>query len=356
MHPRENVVSLGNFDVNFAYKLVMYHQRQDRTFQEFVDLALQAERVGFKGIYVVDHLILPADREGKYGRDVSLDGDPDKPYFIDAWTSIAAIAAVTRRVRIGTQITPIALHHPVQLAKMATTVDLISNGRLDIGIGTGHRNPNEYMPFGLPYEDKISIRTARMVEGIEVMKKLWTEDKPVSYSGKYFNLKDALFWPKPVQKPHPPIWMGGTGPRAQEAAARFADGWSPAFPMGGMRPEVYAESLANVRSMAKRFGRDPEKIEGGALLFTCVSEDRDTAISFASRYARARGMPLEDLEEVGGLFAGTPDDCIQQLERYVKAGCTYPTMSFVPHSPLEYPLEGLELYGRKVLPYFRGVK
>ena len=221
--------------IEFALKLPIHGQRADTQFQPFIDLAVAAEEAGFAAVYVIDHLLLPAPRLLGYTH-----ADPLKPYFIDAWCSLAAIAARTSRIRLGPQVTPIGLRHPVFVAKWGATVDLISNGRLRLGVGLGHQEV-EYVSHGFPYPS-FKERFARMTEGVEIIRRLWSEPTPVTYEGAHYTIRDVNFWPKPVQQ-HVPIWYGGTSPSIRKGVAQFGDGWFPATPqLGGFTPASSAKA------------------------------------------------------------------------------------------------------------------
>jgi probable F420-dependent oxidoreductase len=334
--------------VTLALKLNIYGQALATPFDVFAGLAREAEEAGFGGIYVVDHLYLPPDRYGAYTWS-----DPDKPYFLDAWATLAAIAATTHRVRIGPQVSPLTFRHPSILARTATTVDLISNGRLVLQLGTGwHRE--EHDNFGLWYDDAIEQRVDRLIEGIAVIRGLMTSPGPFSYEGRHFTLSDAPFWPKPVQKPTPPIWLGGSTKRTQTLVAELADGWSPAMPQGaGMGVERYRAAVESIRRRADELGRDAAAIEFGIVVTTSVHETRDGAAEAAQvlfRRSDYGAVTLDDLAAQGALVWGTPADCFEVLKDYVHAGATSLTLNFVPFGDAGAARRGIDLYSSKVLP------
>jgi probable F420-dependent oxidoreductase len=334
--------------LSLALKLNIYGQALETPFDVFAGLARQAEETGFGGIFVVDHLYLPPDRYRAYTWS-----DPAKPYFLDAWSVLAAIAAITHRVRIGPQVSPLTFRHPSLLARAATTVDLISNGRLVLQLGTGwHRE--EHTSFGLEYDDAIATRVERLTEGIEVIRGLMGAPGPFSYAGKHFQLTDAPFWPKPVQRPAVPIWLGGSTPKSQRVVAEHGDGWTPAMPQGsGMGATQYAAALASIRTRALEHGRDPDALEFGIVVTTAIAEDRDRAADLASvlqRRADYAELSLDELADQGALVWGTPDDCFEALRPYVEAGARTLTLNFVPFGDASSARRGMELYAAKVLP------
>src|SRR3989441_6636422 len=163
---------------------------------------------GFDHIWPFDHLI-------------ALGPDPMAPIF-DGWTALGAMAALTTRARMGLNVTGNLYRHPGLMAKIAVTVDHLSNGRLEFGIGTGWNEP-EFTQFGLPFPSA-GDRVRMLDEALRAMKLLWKEPR-ATYKGRFYELKDAIAEPKPVQKPHPPIWIGSKGERMLRLTARHADVW-----------------------------------------------------------------------------------------------------------------------------------
>ena len=334
--------------LSLALKLNIYGQSLETPFDVFAGLARQAEDVGFGGIYVVDHLYLPADRYIAYTWS-----DPFKPYFLDAWSVLAALAATTRRVRLGPQVSPLTFRHPSLLARAATTVDLISNGRLVLQLGTGwHRE--EHTSFGLEWEDDIKVRVERLIEGVAVVRGLMASPGPYSFEGRHFTLRDAPFWPKPVQRPAPPIWFGGSTKATQRLVSAHGDGWTPAMPQGaGMGAAQFAAALDGIRTGATELGRDAAALEFGLVVTTAIHETREGAAALAEvlrRRADYRDLSFDDLAAQGALVWGTPDDCFNALRPYVEAGARSLTLNFVPFGDASSARRGMELYAAKVLP------
>jgi len=207
-----------------------------------------ADQSGFDHLWVFDHLLpLTTSATGWYRAEVS---DP----IFESWTTLACMAALTRRVRIGVNVTGNLYRHPALLAKMAATVDHFSDGRLEMGIGAAHAE-REFVTLGMPFAP-VGERLARLGEAIEVMKLLWTEDV-AEYSGAYYQLREAVCAPKPLQKPHPPVWIGGRGERKTlRLVAEHADVWNL---VGG--PPEEAERLSRVLDEhCEAVGRDPASV------------------------------------------------------------------------------------------------
>lgn len=338
--------------MSFAVMVNMYGHPPETAFTPFVELAKLADELGFDAIYTIDHLFTPAERLNAFSNAV----DPRRPYFLEAWTSLAALAMATKQVRLGPMVSPLNLRHPVWVAKMAATIDRISNGRLVLPVGTGW-NKREYDAFGFHFEDEYKARLGRLLEGVEVINRLWTEDQPVTFEGEYYQLKEAWFWPKPVQKPRPPIWLGGNSKGIQRAVARLADGWTPSAPhYAGFGDGFYGTAWQNIEAMARAANRDPDQITRAAWVFTCVANDRATAVQAASMLRKRPDwseLTIEELEERGIVIVGTPEDCIRSIERYAEWGVRYLTLSFVPISDVKLTAEGMRLYHDRIFPYFQ---
>ncbi len=340
--------------IEFALKLNMYAQPATTGFDGFLRLAEVAEDLAFAGVYTIDHLLLPHSTWVAFS-DVA---DPQRPYFTEAWTALAAIAARTRRVMVGPQVTPISLRHPVFIAKMAATIDHISNGRLVLQVGTGWHK-DEYEAYGFDFDEAFGVRYQKMIEGLEVIERLWTDQQPSNYQGTYYQLKAAPFWPKPVQKPRPPIWFGGTGQKVREAVARFGDAWTPAAPhYTGLRPAFYKEGLEQIRGRMLELGRDPASLTPAALFFMVIAEDRDEAYREADKLRRRndwKDLTLDQVQDLGVAIIGNPDDCIRGLQRYVDVGVRHFTLGFAPISTAEVTEARMRLFAREVMPHFHGV-
>jgi probable F420-dependent oxidoreductase len=197
------------------------------------------DEAGFDHIWGFDHLI-------------ALGTDPAAPVF-DGWTALGAMAAITKRTRMGLNVTGNLYRHPGLMAKIAVTVDHLSNGRLDFGIGTGWNDP-EFTQFGLPFPSA-GDRVTMLDESLRAMKLLWTEPR-ATYKGRFYELNDAIAEPKPVQRPHPPIWIGSKGERMARLCARHADVWHSN--VGPFEEAVALNKALDVAST--KAGRDPASI------------------------------------------------------------------------------------------------
>jgi F420-dependent oxidoreductase-like protein len=213
---------------------------QDAPVDDHLHVWRTADEAGFDHVWVMDHI-------------ASLGPDPARPIF-DAWAMQAAMATVTSRVRIGCMVSGNTYRHPGMLAKLATTVDHLSGGRLEFGIGAGW-NEREHAMYGLPLDD-VPTRMDRLDEALQVITSLWSAPA-TTFEGAHYRLTDAVAEPKPVQRPHPPIWIGGSGPRRTlRLVARYADAWNDTT----SSPEQVEALSAVLDRHCADVGRDPADI------------------------------------------------------------------------------------------------
>jgi F420-dependent oxidoreductase-like protein len=253
---------------------------------ELVERVQFAESAGFDGAWVFDHF-------------TPLYGDSNGP-CLEAWTALAGLAALTSKIRLGVLVTGITYRHPSILATEAITVDHVSNGRLEIGMGAAWHEP-EHRELGIPFPP-IKERAERLEEGIEVMRLLMTKDK-ARFDGRYYQLEQASYHPRPVQKPHPPIWIGAGGEQLMlPIVARQADAWH-AF---GSEDTMVAKSRL-LDQLAEQAGRDPKRILRSASLSLSRPWDQ----------VRRRAAQLRDAG-FGYLIAEWPSEGKRRLDEFVE--------------------------------------
>lgn len=213
-----------------------------------VNAAKRAESLGYDSLWVTERLLYPIKPSIPYAW--SVDGSFPEPYkrVLDPLEVLTFAAAHTTRVKLGTSVLDIPYYNPVMLARRLTTLDVLSAGRLRIGLGQGW-SPDEHLAAGASMKE----RGPRADEFIKVLKAIWTTD-PVEFHGKYFNVPKSIIQPKPVQKPHPPIYLAATSPSALKRAATLADGWNPvAVPIDGLK-----QMTSQLKNMVRDAGRKPE--------------------------------------------------------------------------------------------------
>jgi probable F420-dependent oxidoreductase len=277
--------------------------------QALVDLACRAEELGVDSVWVHDHVFNVGHVFDRIG---------GKPYY-EPLTLLSFVAARTRRVRLGTSVLVLPYHNPVRLAKAAATLDVLSGGRLIMGVGVGVIE-QEIRAMGSPYAE----RGAFTDESIAVMRALWTQDEP-KFDGRFSRFDGMKFSPKPLQKPSIPVVIGGVSRPAIRRAARFGDGWQPL----GLSPEALGQGIATLRDEARAAGRDAAKIP----------------VSIAMSLAAARA---------GRHALGTkPTEIIQNAKAYASLGIETLIISANTSEPRE-ARAALEMIARDVSPALAG--
>ena len=317
------------FGVNFA-------TYGSPSFQFLLESSIKAERIGFDALWVPDHLFLPE----RIYRAIGKTGW--KRDMLDAWIVLAAIATVTKRVKIGSCVTPIPLRSPSLLAKTIATLDNLSGGRVIFGAGAGWF-PEEFLSYGFQW-DKFRVRIAKTEEGLTVIKKLWTEDSP-TYIGQFYKIVNAHLWPKPAQKPHPPIFLGGKSREILEITAKMGDGWIS----WAVSSSEFREKTLTIRDIAKKIEREASALKPACCLIVSVSEDYEESRRIAEHYVtNFFGKPLNELGDF--IIYGKVDDCISGIEKFIKAGATH--IAFRPMRNEDMP-KFLDAFEKKVIPYFK---
>ncbi len=293
-------------------------------------VAKESERIGFDSIWLEDHFIpwsLPADHP-----------------TLECWTILSALAAQTEKIRVGTLCSCASYRHPSLLAKMAATVDRISKGRLELGIGAGWYG-EEYNAYGLTFPSPAE-RVARLKETVQLIRAMWTRDR-ATYHGRFYSVNQAVCRPEPVQKPHPPIWVGGGGEkRMLRVIAEVADGWN----WGAMTPQEFERKSQLLDGHAKRLrrGLPPVRKSLEAFVFIAENESQIGAKIDAARKLKASKKFLVDAY-VDTSIRGTPRQIVSQVQAYVDAGADHMMLVF----PDAAELSPLELFAEQVLPLLR---
>ncbi len=295
------------------------------------NVALKAEKLGYDAGYVYDHFI------PYYGNN------SNGPFF-EAYTLLSAIASATSKLRIGQVVTCNSYRHPSLLAKVTSTLDAISNGRLEFGIGAGWFE-EEYISYGYKFENAAS-RIEQLDESLTIIKKMWKNEKS-SFKGKHYSIKNAICNPKPMQHPHPPIMVGGAGSKLMEVVARHATRYN--HPFGS--PKTLEEKINLLKIKCKTIKRDHTEIENSVLLRVLVGKDRDDVKKIISGLKR-KNESITDfiLRSSDSIALGTADEVADYLERYQQIGISYFIVNFVG---LSRSLDMLETFSRKVIPLLR---
>ncbi|OJW22830.1 MAG: hypothetical protein BGO51_23675 [Rhodospirillales bacterium 69-11] len=216
-----------------------------------VELGRTLEDRGFESLWAPEHSHIPLTRKSPFPGG----GDLPKKYYdtMDPFVTLAAAAVATKTLKVGTGVCLVAQRDPIQTAKLVASIDQVSGGRFLFGVGNGW-NQDELEDHGVAFADRHKVARER----IEAMKVIWTKSKP-EYQGDFVKFGPMMTWPKPVQKPHPPVIVGGAFPYSARRAIRYGDGWIPQAKRGTY--EEIAELIPEFRKMAKEAGRNPDEIE-----------------------------------------------------------------------------------------------
>lgn len=286
-----------------------------------VDYGVRMEQLGFDSLWVWDHVLLGVE--------------PNFP-IIEALTLLTAVATRTTKIKLGTGILVLPLRNPVMLAKQLSSMDLLSDGRLIMGMASGWYK-REFDAVGVPFEKRGKI----MDENLDILTRFWTEDM---VKGEFMNhsIPAGVMYPKPAQKPRPPILIGGYVDRVLKRAALSGDGWLTYF----YTAESFAKSWAKIRDFAKEGGKDPDTLLNGSQLPIRIGKSR----------AAIEGEMMEWLTKEWDYAAwsestkdsavlGTVDECVEQLKAHLAAGVQ--KLIFVPY---RYEMEQVEIIAREIIP------
>ncbi|MGD8565393.1 MAG: LLM class flavin-dependent oxidoreductase [Candidatus Bathyarchaeota archaeon] len=336
-----------------------------------LDIALFAEKNGFDSFWMPDHLVATGVKRWD---------------ALDAWSTLCALAVQTKNIKLASGVSDTYRHHPAALAQMAATCDTLSNGRAILGIGIGEAM--NLVPFGIDFDKPVG----RTIEAVQIIRRLFTEDF-VSFKGNYYTLNEAFIRPRPAipvsdtyYRSTIPIFIAASSPRTMKMTAQYGDGWLPA----NLTPEEYKNGLKKIRRMAKEQHRDPSKIDPAHFMYIVVAKDAEIAkksmmltgkmmllsrprilekigfkpptydyeMTFKLVFPRdgdswlknAKELPDQVVENSPFLY-GTPDDIIEKIEEFVKAGCHNFVLNFQVSKRLLK--ENCQLFAEQVIPYFK---
>ena len=310
---------------------LMVEGQEDVSWEQWCALADACEEGGLDGLFRSDHYLSTIGGESRGS--------------LDAWTTLGALAARTARIRLGTLVSPVTFRHPAVLAKSAATVDYVSGGRVELGIGAGW-SEREHAAYGFPFPD-LGVRMELLAEQIEIVHRLWTEGH-VGFEGKHYRLDDCTALPRPLQWPRPPLILGGTaGPRSVALAVRFADEYNTSF---ASLDEV-RERRARVVDACRRAGRAPSTLRFSLMTGSLVGRDRDDVRELARlvlrRFDDPDGDPDALIERRADTWIiGTPDEAVARLRSLEKLGVERIYLQHLAHESVEM----VSLIGAEVAP------
>ncbi|MBI4640839.1 MAG: TIGR03560 family F420-dependent LLM class oxidoreductase [Candidatus Tectomicrobia bacterium] len=303
-----------------------------RSFEWLKSICQEMDKTGWHSFWTMDHLFF---------------NDTANQPVLETWTLMTAIAAVTEQLHVGALVLCNSYRPPALLAKMGASLDALSNGRLEFAIGAGWAQ-HEYEAYGYPYP-RPAVRIAQLDEAVQIIKKMWTEERP-SFEGKYFSIREAVNMPKPVQKPHPPIHIGGSGEQLTlRVVAKYADIWN------GSDNENRSHKQEVLKRHCEAVGRDYNEIEQSTAYVLIIGSNENEVKQkldyHMSRGARDTiGVPtkLTHEEFVARHIVGTPLQCIEKIGRIIDEGPTF----FIFTIPDISRLEPLHLFAEEVMPAF----
>jgi len=301
------------------FGLSLPHFRQVASAEAIRRVAQRAERLGYDGIWVSDHIVMPTSAEGRFGS-----------VFYEPLTVLGFAAACTSRIRLGTTVIILPYRNPVVTAKALATLDVLSGGRVTAGVGVGWTE-DEFVALGIPFRERGAISD----EYIAAFKTLWTQATP-SFHGHYVRFDHVAFEPKPVQKPHIPVWIGGNSKRAIRRAVALGDGWHPTRPL----PEEVKAGVAYAQEVCRQRGRDPSSLTIGV---------REPLKFYDGVEASIRRRPL----------LGSTQKIIDDLGQYRDAGVDYCLLDTFYSAPeleretVDSMLGTIERFAADVMPKFQ---
>jgi F420-dependent oxidoreductase-like protein len=287
-------------------------------------LISKAENADFDSFWVMDHF-----------HQIRFVGNPEEP-MLESWTTISALAGMTTRIKLGTLVSGIVYRHPSILAKIGSTLDVLSKGRLFMGIGAAW-NQEESFAYGIPFPSTME-RLLRLEEVIQILRKMWTQST-TTFNGRYYQIKDAYCNPHPLQKPHPPIMVGGGGERnTLKIVAKYADACNL---FGSI--ETIRRKLKILNEHCKSVRRDYDSILKTKLGIVLIDNDHEALTKKVNEMFR--GMPKEQIREF--VIYGTEEDVLREIKSLEDAGIQYFIVDLDPSRELEQ----LELFANKIMKH-----
>ena len=290
------------------------------------DAARSFEAMGYDSLWVCDHLYGPQS--------------PQLP-ILEAWSMVSAVAAITERTEIGTLVTPAGMRNPAQLGKVIATADNIAGGRVIAGLGGGWM-PREFTDFGMPFLGT-GGRLRQLAETVHLLKRMWGDEKEVSYQGEFVQADGVVCQPKPPRKV--PILIGGGGEKVTlKLVAEEADIWNN---VAGQQANL-GHKLDVLKRHCDAAGRDPAEIVASQQCLVTIAEDAERAGPMADRAEKIFGGHMGDPKGPLGI-TGTPERCAEQIQKHIDLGCTMFVMEFFGKDTIE----PAQLFAEEVLPNFR---
>lgn len=270
-------------------------------------IANKCESLGLKSIWLSDHFFMTKE-------SINIP-------CLECWTTLAALAKDTKKLRIGAMVSAQSYRNPALLANIAATLDNISNGRLNFGIGAGWKKV-EYLAYGYTYYKPV-IRIKQLSEAVQIIKKMWTEDKPI-FKGRYYSIKEALCFPHPIQKPHIPVWIGGLGNLTLKVVAKYANACNFAWTI---TPKIFKQKLMILNQHCLDSGRDYNLIRKSAGLMLNIAQN-ETMLRQKQKEQAKMNPTIVKYSSKYSTLVGTPDTVSSQIRKYISLGVDYFILRF----------------------------
>jgi probable F420-dependent oxidoreductase len=314
------------------------------TRENVISAAQVAESLGYHTVWVHDQITWSEEQNSHHVSSGSVEAvvEGKNPDFFESITTLSYLAGVTTSIRLGIAVVVLPLRNPVVLAKQLMNADVMSKGRLVIGVGAGASLVGKsFESVGVPFEKRGEITDDYLKAMLAIFERL----RRSSYAGKYTSFKDAEMFPKPAQVPHPPVIVGGLG-RALKRAATLGDGWIPA----NITPENVAKGISRIRSIAEKNGRRLPELIVGNETFASIHRDssaaRQNAAATIASYAKSIGRGSEEVTLVG-----SPAEIMSKIEAYAKSGVNLFELKFI-YRNMESLESQLRLFASEILPSF----
>jgi probable F420-dependent oxidoreductase len=320
--------------------------------ENIVKATKEAEELGFDSVWVHDHVVWSSEMHRHHISSGAAEAitDTQDANFYEATSILSYLAAETRTITLGVACLVMPCRNPIYAAKQYATLDWLAKGRLIVGVGLGSkatRESDEFGVFGVPYEK----RGDRTDEYIEAMKAIWTQ--PVaSYEGKFIAFKNAEIFPKPVQKPHPPVWVGGWMKLAAKRAGKYGEGWIP----GWLSPKEMKVGCDILAETARANGRDPSKITIAVEKLATIAKSRDEALNLAMPTIKTSSTSYErDIDNMQ--FAldrhifGSVSDVRRRIDEFIENGVQHFELKII-YPTIDSLLKQMTLWSEEILPHY----
>lgn len=320
--------------------------------ENIVKAAQNSEELGFDTIWLHDHVVWSSEMHRHHissGAAEALD-DAQEANFFECMTTMSYLAAKTKNIQIGVACLVMPLRNPIYAAKQCATLDHLCDGRLLVGVGLGSKATRDSSEFDV-FEVPIKGRGNRTDEYIEAMKAIWTQPM-ASYEGKYLKFDNAEIHPKPLQKPHPPVWVGGWMDQAAVRAGRYGEGWIP----GWLSPKEMARGCELLRNAAEEAGRDPAGIKIAVEKLAAIARTRDEAMTLALPTIRESSHTYErDVDNIQ--FAldrhiiGSVDDVRRRIDEFIEAGVQHFELKLI-YPDMDTMQKEMLLWSEEIIPHY----